>query len=306
MKLSELALLGGYEFCGPDNEIKTIRYSHCAERNDIAIIKTEKEIFNTKAVCVLTKPMLLHTDKSMLFSCDPVEIAAVKISKILNKEKLFEIEQNVYDKQVGDFYVGKGVEIDVSASIAPNVYIGNYVKIGAGSVIEPNVCIGSYTVIGKNVHIGMGSSIGARSFYHYYDEGLQEFPGAGDAIISDNVSIGSNTIIQRGTFSDTYIGTGCKIGNLIDIGHDVCIGSNCKIVSQSGIASQVTIDDFVQIYGQSGIANNVKIGDHVTVMAKSVVTKDIRSGQCVSGMYARNHFSELKRQAKLNKLLEEK
>lgn len=154
----------------------------------------------------------------------------------------------------------------------------------------------------KDVSIGDGTIIGAESFYHYFDNGLQEFEGLGTVIINDNVSIGSNTIIQRGTFSDTLIGARSRIGNLIDIGHDVFIGHDCKIVSQTGIASNVRIKNYVTIYGQVGVANGINIGNQAVVYAKSLVTKNIDDNQHVSGMYARDHIDELRIQAKLRKL----
>ncbi|MBR3746498.1 MAG: UDP-3-O-(3-hydroxymyristoyl)glucosamine N-acyltransferase, partial [Selenomonadaceae bacterium] len=117
------------------------------------------------------------------------------------------------------------------------------------------------------------------------------------------VEIGSNTVIQRGTFSDTIIGAGTIIGNLVELAHDVKIGEDCLIVSQVGICGNVTIGKRVQIFGQAGISNWVTIGDDAIVLAKSLVTKNIRAGQKVSGMFAREHRDELKHLAKLKKVI---
>lgn len=302
MKLSELAKKCEYEYCGPDREISSIRFAGCADTDSIAITNSERDIEQTKAMCVLTRPVILSTDKSLLFVSDSIELASVKVANILYEHKIKEIFGVISYKRTNNYYCGDDVVIGKRTYIAPDVYIDSNVVIGDDCVIGPNIKIGSDTNIGNNVRIAMGSSIGANSFYHYFEDGLKEFPGVGGTIIEDNVCVGNNTIIQRGTFSDTRIGTNSKIGNLVDVGHDVCIGSNCKIVSQSGIAGNVSIGDFVQIFGQAGIANNVRIGDYATVMAKSLVSKNVSSHKTVSGIYAREHTEELKIKAKIRKL----
>lgn len=302
MKLSELAEKSGYEFIGEDVEIMNIRYSICAEKNSIAIVNNEKEMEQTKAICLLVRPTLVYTDKSLLFASDSLEVASVKVASILYENDMGKEHSRVSYKKVNDYFVGDNVSVGEQTYISPNVCIGNNVTIGKNCLIEPNVTIGNNTVIGNNVYIAAGSFVGANSFYHYFDEEIKEFHGVGKTVISSGVTIGSNTTIQRGTFSDTYIGRYSKIGNLVDVGHDVQIGENCKIVSQTGIAGNVRIGNFVQINGQVGIVNNVQIGDYVIVKGKSVVTKNISSYKTVSGNYAREHCEELRTQIKLRKL----
>lgn len=302
MKLSELAQRCGYEFYGQDMDVLSIRFSDCADTKSIAIIKNNKEIEQTAARCLLVKPTMLRTDKSLLFTSDSIDLASVKVANILYENEMEQNKHMISYKKVNEYYIGKNVEIGRQTYISPNVYIGNNVIIGEECVIEPNVKIGSNVIIGNKVYIAAGSCVGANSFCHYLEDGLKEFPGIGSTIISDEVHIGNNVTIQRGTFSDTYIGTACKIGNLIDIGHDVRIGNNCKIVSQTGIAGNVNIGEYVHIFGQVGISNNVTIGDYVTVYAKSLVTKDVLEYQRISGIYAREHIEELRIQAKIRKL----
>lgn len=303
MWISELALRCGYEYYGSDCEVDSIRYASAAEKNSIAIILKEQDINETIANSVIMLPAFTESDKTVMFSSDAIEFAAVRIAKELLGAKGMSLFQKTEYAKSQNYFLGKNVTIECGTIISPNVYIEDDVFIGKNCYIEPNVHIGYGTVIGDNVYIGCGSSIGEKSFYHYYDScRLQEFPGIGKTIVNPNVSIGNNSTIQRGTFSDTLIGDGCKIGNLIDIGHDVTIGKNCKIVSQTGVASNVVIGDFVQIFGQAGIANNVIIGDNAVIYAKSLVTKNVPTGQKVSGMYAREHMEELKIQAKLHRL----
>lgn len=306
MKVCELAKKCGYEFVGKNIDVDSIRYAAAADVNSIAIAKSVKEIDCTKANCVLISLAFVDTDKTLIYSSDPLELASVKIAKVLaeaNGQTIY--KKTTYKKQL-DYFVGKNILIGRKTIISPNVYIEDDVQIGGECYVEPNVHIGRGTIIGSRVYIGSGSSVGANSFYHYYEDNqLVEFPGLGKTIIYDGVSIGNNTTIQRGTFSDTIIQKECKIGNLIDIGHDVEIGINCKIVSQTGIASDVHIGNYVQIFGQVGVANNISIGDYAVVLAKSLVAKNILLGQKVSGMYAREHSEELKIQAKLRRLYQE-
>lgn len=301
MKVSEIAHRMGLEFCGKDIDVKSIRFSQDAKENDIGIIRKGEEINNTKAECLLMKPTLTYIDKVSIFAVEDIEITAVKIAYLIHQKELNQREQN-YTLTKDGYYIGSHSIVGEGNSIAPNVYIGKNVVIGEGCMIEPNVRIGNNTILGNNICIGFGSVIGSNSFYHYLDKGLKEFSGIGRTIIQNNVNVGNNTTIQRGTFSDTIIGEGCKIGNSVDIGHDVHIGKGCKIVSQTGIAGGVKIGDDVLIYGQVGIANDVVIGDSVTIMAKSLVTKNINSYETISGIYARNHNEELRMFAKIHRL----
>jgi len=301
MRISEIAKLNGYEFCGKDVDIDSIRFAECASESSIAIIRKEDCLERIKARCILANISLFNTDKSIIYTSDPLELASIKIASVLYEEVAQHYVCSSYCKKE-DFYIGNNVTIGENTIIGPNVCIDDDVIIGNNCYIAPNshICYG--TIIKDGTRIGDSCTIGADSFCHYYEDGLQEFPGLGSVIIGERVHIGNKTIIQRGTFSDTVIGDRCKIGNLIDIGHDVTIGNDCKIVSQSGIASDVRISNYVTIFGQAGVSNGVSIGEKAIVYAKSLVTKDINDYQCVSGMYARNHVEELKTQAKLRNL----
>ncbi len=302
MKVSEIAGRSGYGFCGKDMDVDSLRFAECAGESDIAIVKNSGCVEHLTARCILSRPMLISTDKTIIFAGDPLEYASVKIARILKECKEGHPRTEKYRLQ-DNFYLGENVSIGNNTYIGPNACIDHGAIIGNDCFISAHSHIGSGVIIKNNVKIGDGAIVGADSFYHYYDDGLQEFEGIGTVIIEDGVSIGSKTIIQRGTFSDTIIGTRCKIGNLIDIGHDVVIGHDCKIVSQTGIASEVRIKDYVTIYGQAGVANDVCIGDKAVIYAKSLVTKDVDDNHHVSGMYARDHAEELRIQAKLRNIL---
>ena len=300
MKISELTKLCGYEFFGEDLDVCSIRCFDHANENDIAIIKDLDCIEQTKAKCVLLSPTVVNTNKTILFTCDSIDLASVKLGKLLKEKNPYK-EQKQYKRQ-GHFFVAGNVKIGKGTVIGPNVCIEANTVIGNDCYISSNSYIGAGTILGNNIKVGSGTIIGADSFYHYYDQGLQEFEGLGRVIIKDRVSIGNNAIIQRGTFSDTIIGDRSKIGNLIDIGHDVEIGCDCKVVSQTGIASDVKIQNNVIIYGHVAIANYVCIGENAVIHAKSLVTKNIPQNQHVSGIFAQEHKKELRMQAKLRRI----
>lgn len=304
MKIKKIAEICGYEYYGADCDIRTISYADTASTDSLAIVHTEKEILSTNACAVLAEPRLIKTGKTILMVSDPLDVAAVRVAMALVQNGELKIYGQPIYNLVNGYFTASNVVIGEDTVISPNVCIDEDVKIGKCCRIDPNVQIKGGSVIGDNVHISSGSVIGADAFCHYYDTGLQTFPGIGKVVIGNQVEIGCHTVIQRGTFSDTIIGEDSKIGNFIDIGHDVQIGSGCMIVSQTGIAGHVSIGSRVEIYGQAGIVNGVTIGDGAVIMAKSLVTRDIRPGEKVSGIFARRHEKELRIHAEINRLCE--
>lgn len=302
MKVSEIAKKCGYEFCGKDIDVKRILYFDSANYADIAIVHNISEIESTKAGCILTLPRMVKTNQTVIYTCDSIELAAIKIAKTIIAKEQRSLSGPIEYEHTNNYFLGKNVFIGEGTFISPNVHIDDDVWIGANCFISPNVHISRGTIIKNNVMVGNGASIGARSFYHYYEDGLKEYEGIGSVVIEDDVVVGNSTTIQRGAFSDTIIGKCCKIGNLVDIGHDVVIGRDTKIVSQTGIASNVIIGDCVTVFGQVGIANNIRIGNNSTIYAKSLVTKNVEDNQHVSGIYAREHSDELRLMTKLRKL----
>lgn len=309
MLVSEIADLLDYEVAGTDCDIRGIAWPDEAEETDLAVIRKKTDLFHTRAKAILTTPMIATTDKTLLFTFEKIECAMVNVCKILIKNKLlkdFSLPTN-YLLDAHGYYIGENCKIRKKACIQPGAIIGDNVTIGDNCMIEPFAVIGSGTILERNVHIGNGSKIGVSSFYHYYVEGkINHFCGCGIVKIGENTHIGCNTIIQRGTISNTVISANCMIGNCIDIGHDVKIGKNCKIVSQTGIAGNTSIKNNVLIYGQVGISNNIVIGDNVIIMGKSAVTKSINDNDIVYGAFGRNYSQEMKLIAKVKRFFERK
>lgn len=187
-------------------------------------------------------------------------------------------------------YIGPHVIIESGAIIEDRVvlygndYIGAEAKIGAGSVIFPNVTIYHHCQLGKNCRVHAGVVIGSEGYgFVRVGDGIEKIPQAGRVIIEDEVEIGANTTIDRGTLGDTVIGRGTKLDNLIQIAHNVKLGSNCFMAAQGGVAGSATIEDGVSIGGQVGIAGHIVVGKGAMIAAQAGVSKDVPAGAMMVG-----------------------
>ena len=187
-------------------------------------------------------------------------------------------------------------EVSSSAAVSPYAYVGEFAYIGEGCVVGAWTIVEPHAVLLRNVKLGSkciihsGAVIGADGFgFERTEAGIVKIPQTGGVTIGDDVEIGACTTIDRGTLSDTVIGSGTKIDNQVQIGHNVKIGRNCIICSMSGIAGSTELGDNVTISVQAGITDHVKIGSNVIIAGRSGVTNDVPDGAIVSGFPARNH-----------------
>lgn len=198
-----------------------------------------------------------------------------------------------------------GCEIGDGAQIGAHCYIGPGVRIGANSVLFPHVCLGHGVVVGRNVIIQFGSVIGSDGFGYLRHEGrYHKIPHVGTVVIEDEVEIGANCTIDRGTFGQTHLRRGAKLDNLIHVAHNVEIGEHTVIAAQTGISGSTKIGREVTIAGQVGIAGHLEIGDRTTFGAQAGVTKSIPAGTVVSGYPARDHAQARREEAAIRRLPE--
>ncbi len=211
--------------------------------------------------------------------------------------------------------IGKNVHIAPHVVLEDNVVLGDGVQIGAGSfigknstinnetIIHSNVSIYHDVIIGKQCIIDSGSVIGTDGFGLVKDKNIyHKIPHIGRVVLKDFVWVGPNCCIDRGTLTDTIIGKGTKMDNLIHIAHNVQIGENCAIAGQVGIAGSSTLKDNVALAGQVGIIGHLTIGADSIVAAKSAVFQSIDSGSFVSGVPARHHKERLRQDVIINQL----
>lgn len=175
------------------------------------------------------------------------------------------------------------------ANIAAGVVISDNVLIGDNCVIEPNVYIHAHTQIGNRVHIKANTVIGGDGFGYVKNEtgAYDHVPHFGKVCIEDDVHIGSNTCIDRGSLSDTIIKKGVKIDNLVHIAHNVEIGENTLVIACSMIAGSVRIGENAWIAPAASIKNGITIGDNVIVGMSSLVLKSVADGLTVAGIPAK-------------------
>jgi UDP-3-O-[3-hydroxymyristoyl] glucosamine N-acyltransferase len=183
--------------------------------------------------------------------------------------------------------------IEAHAEIGPGCKIGPGAVIGEGVVLGPDCRIGalvsiSHALIGARVYIYPGARIGQEGFgFTITSRGFQTVPQLGCVIIEDDVEVGANTTIDRGSLGDTVIGAGTRLDNLVQIAHNVRIGRHCAIAAQVGISGSVKIDDRVVIGGQAGFANHVHVGTRSKIGAQSGVMSDLDADAVVVGSPAR-------------------
>lgn len=179
--------------------------------------------------------------------------------------------------------VGPGAEIGAGTLIAAGAVIGAGVKIGRDSSIGPGASL-IHALIGNRVVAHPGVRIGQDGFgYVPGSSGHLKIPQIGRVIIQDDVEIGANTTIDRGSNRDTMIGEGTKIDNQVQIGHNVVIGRHCLIAGKVGISGSVRMGDFVMIGGGAGIRDHVVVGNGVKIAAAAAVHSNVPDGETWAG-----------------------
>jgi UDP-3-O-[3-hydroxymyristoyl] glucosamine N-acyltransferase len=172
------------------------------------------------------------------------------------------------------------------------------VQVGAQCVFYPRVTVYSGARIGNRVILHAGVVVGSDGFGYVFGDGRHhKFPQLGQVIIEDDVEIGSNTTVDRGSLGTTIIGQGTKIDNLVQIAHNVRIGRHCVIAAQAGISGSVEIGDYVVMGGQVGIGDHVRVEERAVLGGQAGILpgKIIRKGSTVWGTPARP-LAEFKKQ----------
>ncbi|MDI6727140.1 MAG: UDP-3-O-(3-hydroxymyristoyl)glucosamine N-acyltransferase [Smithellaceae bacterium] len=318
--LREIAELLEAELCGEENlEITGVRGIEEAGPGDITFVanrKYLKMVSGAKAGAVLQSNREKPLYKNVILVNDPHVALAMLLSLYYPEEHpcpkdpsgaFIDPEARVSPEAVifPRAYVGRGARVERGAVIYPGVFIGNESVIGEDTVIYPGVTIYRRSLIGKGVIIHAGAVIGSDGF-GFAHPGVRnlKIPQVGYVQIDDEVEIGANTTIDRGTMDRTWIQRGTKIDNLVMIAHNVVIGENSVIVAQVGLAGSAKLGKSVIVGGQAGIVGHITVGDQVMVAARAGVHKDVPPRQVVAGSPHLPHREWLRKEAHLAKLPE--
>jgi UDP-3-O-[3-hydroxymyristoyl] glucosamine N-acyltransferase len=216
--------------------------------------------------------------------------------------------------------IGSDTRIDPTAEIGPLTVIGDRAVIGRRTRIGPlatvgaNVTIGadcrigshasvSHARIGDRVYVYPGARVGQEGFgFAVTDEGFLTVPQLGLVILHDDVEIGANSTVDRGGMTDTVIGAGSRIDNLVQIGHGVQMGRCCVLVGQAGISGSTILEDFVQMGGQAGVSGHLIIGRGARIAAKTGVMQDVQAGSEIGGYPAQPVRSWMRETAWLRRM----
>jgi UDP-3-O-[3-hydroxymyristoyl] glucosamine N-acyltransferase len=320
--LAELSQMVGGELHGdPDIAIHGLADLSSATAGEIAfLVKAAgiETLAKSHGSAFIVPPALDYDDKPLIKVANPYLAAAIiqnffqtepfRATGISPKSVIGNNCDIPEEISVGPFVcIGDRVKLGERVTIHAGAVIGNDVEIGDDCLLYPNVTVYHSCSIGSRVIIHSGTVIGSDGFGFATDEhgNHLKWPHIGTVQIGDDVEIGANVTVDRGTFGKTHIMRGTKIDNLVQVAHNVKIGENSLLVAQVGIAGSASLGKNVVVGGQSAIKGHIHLDDGVMVAGKSGVHSSQSKGSIVSGYPAIPHKDWLKASiifAKLPKL----
>ncbi len=179
--------------------------------------------------------------------------------------------------------IGAGAQIGPFCRIGPGAVIGDGVQMGAHCRVGALAAV-SHAVLGARVYVYPGARIGQEGFgFAVGPAGFVTVPQLGRVLLEDDVEVGANSAIDRGSVQDTVIGAGSRLDNLVQIGHNVRLGRCCIVVSQAGISGSTVLEDFVVVAAQAGLIGHLRIGAKARIGAQAGVMRDVAAGADVLG-----------------------
>ena len=183
----------------------------------------------------------------------------------------------------------EGVRVGDRVRIGAHVVVGGGSALGDDTVLHPHVVLYPRVRLGRRVIVHAGARLGSDGFGYVFREGAyQKIPQVGGCVVEDDVEIGANTTIDRGSIGDTLVGRGSKFDNLVHLGHNVRVGPHCAMAAQVAIAGSSRIGEGVVFGGQSGLGGHLEVGAGAQVSAKAGILTNVGEGEAVAGFPARN------------------
>ncbi|PCJ74042.1 MAG: UDP-3-O-(3-hydroxymyristoyl)glucosamine N-acyltransferase [Rhodobacteraceae bacterium] len=277
-------------------------YAEALQKSDasIAILwqDADWQALGLTAAIFVPRPRYALSGVTKVFGVEPEVANGIHSSAVVDPTAV--IGKN---PSIGPFVViGKGVKIGANArilshtSIAENAHIGANALIFEGVRIRARVAIGDDFICQSNAVIGgdgfsfvtpeAGAIEEARSMSQEITAGTDEYArinSLGTVIIGDRVEVGANTTIDRGTISNTVIGTGTKIDNLVQVGHNVKIGKHCLLCGMAGIAGSAVLHDRVILGGNAGVMDHVIVGANSIATGKAALLSNVPPNRVMMG-----------------------
>lgn len=245
-----------------------------------AVIVTEEAAAFCPVACLVVKdPYFAYAKVAELFAYQPVIPSGIHPTAVVGKD--CQIDPSV---SIGPYVViGDRVTIAAQVVIGAGVTVGDECQIGEGSQLAARCTLYHQVILGKRVSIFSGAVIGADGFGHAMHAGKwHKVPQLGRVVLHDDVEIGANTTIDRGTIGNTVIHMGTKIDNQVQIGHNVEIGPSTVIAACVGVAGSTKVGAYCMIGGGAGIGGHIKIADKTVLTGMAMVTNTIKE----SGVYS--------------------
>jgi len=315
-KLSQITKQIDLNFNGDDldiNGIHTLSEATSTQLSFFTDVKYASQLPNTKAAAVFID----EEHAALLPSTTIALITDEAYLKLALASKFF---AHKLESKGGHPAMGEGCDIDKRVRFGKNVTLGDNVTILAGCYVGDNVTIGSDTLLHPNVTLYHGTKIGSECIMHSgtvigsdgygfahtkQGEHIKIYQN-GNVVVEDKVEIGANCTIDRAVFGTTYIRSGTKLDNLIQIGHNCDVGEHTLCASHVGLSGSTILGRNVVMGGQAATAGHLEIGAFTTVAARGGVTKDLEGGRTYAGFPAIDHKLWLKMQAKIAGLVKRK
>jgi len=289
-KLIDASLIGN-----PNYEIDSISSPENPGINSIVFISTKKNLSKKllSAGAILTDSNLAKLIKNTnILISDTPKLTFARLTNLFNSPSSKPIFDNI-----DGIFLGENVIYGSNFSFGNGVVIEDNVQIGKNVSISHNVVIHKNVIIGDNVKIGAGTIIGSDGFGNVRNKSNEwnHIAHLGSVEIKNNVSIGANCSIDRGTLENTILGFGVILDNQIHIAHNVIIGENTAIAAKVGIAGSCNIGKRNMIGGMVGIVDHITTADDVVISATSTVNKDIKESGVYTGIMPITKHSNWKR-----------
>jgi UDP-3-O-[3-hydroxymyristoyl] glucosamine N-acyltransferase len=192
--------------------------------------------------------------------------------------------------EVGPYAVlGRDVELGDRVRVGAHAVVGEGSVVGEDTVLHPHAVLYPGARLGRRVIVHSGARVASDGFgYAFRDGEYRKIPQVGGCVLEDDVEIGANATVDRGSIGDTVVGRGSKLDNLVHLAHNVRVGPRCAMAAQVGIAGSTRIGEGVVFGGQSGASGHLEVGDGAKISAGAGVIGNVADGHAVSGFPARD------------------